>query len=262
MRKQNAHLFTLEVAFGNQDFKISDAFQIRSDSVMWLKERLVNHAMSVLDLDAFAWIDADLMFLDDCWIDKAKDLLCKFDVLQLFKRVFYLPQGHKSYQGVCERSFDGIVHQRNLYSNWLDRRKNLELPFAAPGFAWAARREALKLYDRDIVGSGDCILADALLNSWDLHGFHTKYSDGMKQDIKSWASEIKGLKVGCLPVDVLHLWHGDIRNRGYMKRHSILTNHDYSPSDDITLNGPVFEWSSNKPGLHNDLVEYFCTRQD
>lgn len=263
LRRQGVKLLTIEVAFGNDPFYLEGVEQIRSKDCMWLKERLINYGMSILpnDCDKFAWLDCDLL-LPDGWNSSVISALDKCDVIQLFRRIYYLPPGHTEYRGEQQHAFDGIIAQRAKNRNWLVRRENKDLPFAAPGFAWAARRDFGGVYDWDIVGSGDCIFVDSLVDSWALHGYERKFSERMKQHIQSWASEFKKkrINVDYLPVDLFHLWHGDLRNRGYMKRHEILLSCDYDPDKDVKLVGPVFEWSSDKLDMHRGIKDYFNTR--
>lgn len=265
MKRQGVNLFSIEVAFNNDPFYLPDSHKVKSNSVMWLKERLINHAVSLLpdNCDAFAWIDADLLFSQDNWVEQSVDKLSKFDIIQLFKRVFYLPRGHTSYCGEQVLGFQGIVAQRDCHYNWLQRRREKDIPFASPGFAWAARRNAFPngIYDRDIVGSGDCILVDCLMDTWDLHGHSIKFNDKIKNDIHAWNSKLnKNLKIDYLPVDIFHLWHGRLHDRSYMKRHGITRSNNFDPDKDIRLENGVYEWNSDKTRMHQEMKEYFYNR--
>lgn len=248
------NLLTIEVAFKDQPFYLKDSIKLRSNSVMWLKEKLINYGFSLAKTDYVAWLDADLIFPDgfeDLLLSKLK--ICDF--VQLFKRVYYLPKGHTNYQGEEVLYLPGIVYQKSCYKHWLEKRKEKEIPFAAPGFAWACNKK-FYLYDRDVVGSGDCLLVDALMDTRDLHGFNIKYNDKMKKSILQWSENLKNKKVDYLPIDIFHLWHGDLKNRSYMSRHKILK--DFDPEKDIEDINNVFEWTNSKFSLE----EYFQERKD
>lgn len=269
LRRQGVNLLTVEVAFGDDPFYLKgDVVTLRSPSCMWLKERLINWGVSQLppDCDSFAWVDCDLLFGSDDWALQAADKLKTVDVLQLFRRVYYMPKGDIAYQNRQDHAFDGIVAQRARNRRWLERREDKDLPFACPGFAWAARRGVFDhvggIYDKDIVGSGDCVLVDCLMGTWKLHGHDVKFNDRMKQHIDEWSAEFgnKQLEVDYLPVDLFHLWHGSLRNRRYMRRHEILRDHDYDPKVDVRLSGPVFEWATAKPEMHQAVKDYFYAR--
>lgn len=262
LHRQGATLLTLEVAFGDAPFCLADAVHLRSSSVLWLKERLINYGISLLPnhCKEFAWLDADVLFAKDDWTTLAKTALATYDVVQLFRRVFYLPKGHNCYQGIFAATCQGIVYQRNISPNWHEQRRTNHLPFAAPGFAWAARKDAFSLYDRDVVGSNDCVFVDCLLDSWDFHGYQEKFNDKMKLDIQEYRKRLPKLKVGCISGDLFHLWHGQLEDRQYKTRHEITT--DYDPYTDIRIDGPLYVWSSNKPDLHAAVNSYFHIRRE
>src|SRR3954470_4135986 len=76
LKKQKINLFTVEVAFNNDPFYLDANLQLRSNSIMWLKERLINHAISLLpqDCTCYAWLDSDILFADDAWATKTEQL--------------------------------------------------------------------------------------------------------------------------------------------------------------------------------------------
>src|SRR5579859_3015559 len=266
LQKQKVNLLTLELSFDTIfRLKSQDIVRLLGNSIMWQKERLINYGISLLpdNCTAYAWLDCDIIFDDPEWSVKALKALESYDIIQLFKRVFYLPYGDKHYQRKQNIMFPGIVNQYNQHSSsWLYRREKKEISFAAPGLAWATRRNTFKdidIYDRDITGSGDCILADTLLDSWSLHGYKVKFNDKMKRDILDWCGKIKKKKltVSHLPVDIFHLWHGHFMNRGYMNRHKIILTHDFDPKVDIILKNNVYEWSTDKKQMHQEISQYF-----
>ena len=167
---QGVPLLTVECAFGDQDYQIPNSeVRVRSQSIMWQKERLLNYGMNFLpdDCDYVAFIDCDVLFSCDDWHKKAVDVLEKYDVAQIFQKIGHLAKGENSWDGkVVEDHHPGIAFQATTNTNWLWKRKKNELPWAHPGFGWAFRREFLQdigLYDRSVVGGGDTILADCLL---------------------------------------------------------------------------------------------------
>ncbi len=253
MEKQ-CQLLTIEVAFNDDFFLISDSIKLRSHSVMWLKERLINYVISLLpENSTYAWIDADVI-LPDKWVELAEEKLKDCDLVQLFKNVYYLNKN-----GDHDLILPGIVYQSKSHRNWLSRRENRELPFSAPGFAWAGKN--ITLYDKDIVGSGDCILVDAVMGTWKLHGFEQKFNENMKKDILNWSEDKKNLKVDYISVDAFHLHHGDLKNRQYMKRHAFLKDFDHN--QDIILKNGVYEWSEcASKEMKIGLKEYFSRRHD
>ena len=272
LSRQGVHLLTVECAFNDDDFQIPDepnVHRLHSNSIMWQKERLINYGTSKLPPECkyFAWIDCDVIFSDDQWANAAEEKLKQCDILQLFKKVIYLPKGDLTFQGRKITSVQSVIWQYKIHRNWLNRRRYKDLPFSVPGFAWAARREVFSdigIYDRNIVGSGDTFLVDCYLNSWDIHGFAKKFTDHMKRDMLNWCEQLRAKKpvLDYLPIDIYHLWHGSLKNRKYMDRHDIILKYDYDPAADVVLKNDVYEWATPKTEMHEDIEQYFHERKE
>lgn len=272
LKRQGINLLTVELAFNQDDFLLNydNVFRLRSNSIMWQKERLINYGISQLPNDClyFAWIDADVL-LPDGWIDLAiAEFESGVDILQLFKKVINLPVGKTpNIPFKALSTFQGVIWQKIIHKNWLERRRRKELPFSAPGFAWAARRsvfQTIGLYDRNIVGSGDTFFVDCLLDSWDIHGYAQKFTPKMKSHMEIWRNQLnkQNLMVNYLPIDIHHLYHGTMKDRKYMERHNAILENDYDPAMDVIIKNNVFEWNTDKPKMHNMIKEYFFTRRE
>lgn len=272
LKKQNVNLMTVELAFGDDEFTLphihGEIRRLRSNGVMWQKERLINYGVSQLppECDKFAWVDCDIIFPDG-WEEAANKLLDENDIIQLFKKVIHLPPNQTEYVGQKTSMMQGVVWQARIHKYWLERRKQKLLPFSAPGFAWAARREVFSdigIYDKNIVGSGDTFLVDCYLNSWEIHGYAVKFTDYMKIDMGEWKAKLDAKKIALdyLPIDICHLFHGSMKNRKYMDRHETILLNNYDPKTDIRLINDVFEWSTDKYNMHEDVKGYFFGRNE
>jgi hypothetical protein len=273
IKQQGLRLITVECAFENSHFYIPegpDVYRLKSNSIMWQKERLINYGASKLpdDCKYYAWIDCDVLFHSDNWAEQACEKLKNADIIQLFKKVYYMPKGMLEYDGSRIPSMQSVIWQWKIHHNWLQRRRSRELNFSVPGFAWAARRDFFSdlggIYDRNIVGSGDTFLVDCYLNSWDIHGFSSKFNDNMKSALMDYCKKLqaKNPVVDYIPVDVSHLWHGSMKNRKYMDRHDVILKYDYDPLKDIILKDNVFEWATEKTSMHEDIKQYFFDRKE
>ena len=77
-----------------------------------------------------------------------------------------------------------------------------------------------------------------------------------------WYADVHG-QIGYTPGIVLHLWHGTPARRQYTARFAIPTRHRYAPASDLRLNQDgIWEWASDKTGLHQAVREYFWSRQE
>ena len=90
-KRQGLNLLCVELAFNNEPFELTknDAdvlVQVRSNSIMWQKERLLNIGLKHLpkDCDKVAWIDCDIIFKNEYWIEETCKLLEKYIVINYF----------------------------------------------------------------------------------------------------------------------------------------------------------------------------------
>ena len=92
----NVPLLTVELAYGDTcELNAGDAtklIQLRSDQVMWQKERLLNLALEALppECQKVAWLDCDILFERNDWADLTARTLDDFALVQPFRKVHYL----------------------------------------------------------------------------------------------------------------------------------------------------------------------------
>lgn len=282
LKKQNINLLTIELAFENAAYQIpttENVVRLRSGSVLWQKERMINYALDIVppSCEYFAWLDGDVLFKEKDWVNMAINSLEreKCQLIQLYERAWYMPKGQLTIKPGDKGYWivPGVVPQYLKNDNWISKRLKRQLPFATPGFAWAANKKWLKdvggIFDRGVVGSGDVHFVDACLGSWEIHK-HTPsiYSEaganqysGYLYDYFTMMSNNKP-KVGYIPTNLYHLHHGELKNRKYQERKYILCQNDYDPMLDIKLVNNVYEWATYKPELHKSIKEYFVNRQE
>ncbi len=266
-KKQGLKLICVELAFNDNPYELTNndadiLIQIRTASVLWQKERLLNIAFKSLpqDCDKIAWLDCDILFEDDSWIKLASEKLEKYAVVQLFENALFLEKDLKK-----ENAGHFISFVKNVETSGLDEfyKKN-----NYPGFAWAARREIFEnrgFYDKAIIGAGDGIMALSFINSVSM-AIPDFYYRKIRFCILSWAKEIYPLvknSVNYLPLTIIHLYHGEKKNRAYKKRDYILSYFKFDSDNDIKINEDgVWTWNSNKKFLHQAVYDYFFSRNE
>lgn len=273
-------LLTVELAFENNQFMLSpeDAdilIQVKSKSIMWQKERLINIGINHLPdgVKYVAWIDCDILFGWKGWSNEAISALEKYPLIQLFDQLYDLDRNEmlqnettsmkkpSGYSYAYHYNFDSLA-------NMVPETFN-EFRYCACGIAWAGRLELIKkhkLYDAMILGSGDRMMAFASTGKFQ-DAINTVKLDVDRIDhYLKWAiplfEDTKG-RIGHLTGNVFHLWHGDLSNRGWMYRHKNLSDKGFNPERDLTLNEQnCWEWKSENLDLQQYVSGYFSDRRE
>ena len=76
-----------------------------------------------------------------------------------------------------------------------------------------------------------------------------------------WASTIYADvqdELGSIPGNVLHLWHGNLDDRRYRKRHKNLPRFHYDPDADLRKNGDgAWKWTEKRNDMRRWAENYF-----
>ena len=272
-KRQGLNLLTVECTFENKPFNLKkhDAdilIQVRSNSILWQKERLLNIGLNNLpqNYDKIAWLDADILFLNNNWIKETSSLLEKYSIVQLFKYVVRMKKGVKS---ISEKELNRLPygHGENKKEPGFGFKKPDNPLMAHPGFAWAGRREIfnkIKFYDKAIIGGGDLLMAFAFFNSKkDISPVFLDQNKEILEDFISWKDKISNKvknNIHYTKGTILHLWHGNSKSRIYHERYNLLKKNTLS---NLELNKyGCWEWKNNKKQYNQNLNKYFLIRNE
>lgn len=260
-------LYIVELAYGDQEFQIADSNNpnhlcLRTPFALWHKENMINLAVKNLlpkDWQAFAWIDADIEFESVTWAEDTLKLLTQFDLVQLFTVCFDLDEnevpmnmwqsyGYKYCRGEKFKHTKGVNYWHS-------------------GYAWATTRtfyESInsKLYEWGIVGSGDYIMTQGFVGNT---ACGNKVLTGFAKHIENYNSFLKpNIKIGYLPCNIRHYFHGSKANRKYVERNQILIKHNYDPNIHLTYdeNGLLVPSTEMTMEFINDILNYFSERNE
>ena len=250
--------------------------QVHSPAILWQKERLLNVALGSLPdgCDKVAWLDCDVLFENDDWVERSSRALDEFSLLHLFQERIELPMDftpNKPDSCVAAQKTQSVVYQ--LAAGEIAAEEAC-LPGGVPrgstcGLAWASRRDLLSkygLYDACIVGSGNIAIFSAAVGLFDQFAKTVEMNERRMKHYQAWArpffNRIRG-RVGYIPGRVFHLWHGDLSNRGYPKRHGLFARFDFDPFTDIAVdpNG-CWRWNSKKTEMQEFVRHYFKSRKE
>ncbi len=269
MLASGVKLTVVECAYGERPYQIRDddryyqVVRVRTDSMCWNKENLINLAIQRLpdDWNYVAWIDADVRFRHQDWAYETVQALQLYEVLQPWSNCLDL--------GPNEEMTDH--HKSFAYMVWHGRLKGVGpgYEFCHPGYAWAARRSALNsvggLIDFAILGSADHHMALGWVGK-SMWSYPRQISEEYKDRVKAWerrAITVTNKHLGFLPGIIEHHWHGSKAHRKYIDRWQILINNDYQPDIDIKHNTfGVVELAGNKPRLTHEIDKYFHGRME
>lgn len=270
-------LIVVEMAFANDEFELRGDYEfirLRSNSVLWQKERLLNIAISKLPSSCtkVVWLDCDLLFEDEKWLCNTDAALERYNVVQPYSSCIRLPKGHIAYCGQAQdaeretESFAAVFSRnRSLAHNGVYKEHG------HTGFAWAARRELLDacgLYDVCLTGSGDHLMAHAFAGTLNSRCIPAMIGRGNRfaEHFASWSVETHrhcAGKLGYVPGRVLHLWHGSITDRRYYWRNQEFKKFDFDPERDLrcATNG-LWEWAEAPESIRLWASQLFESRKE
>jgi len=235
--------------------------KIHTGSHLWLKENLINVGVQSLpeNWKYMAWIDADILFLNQNWVEETKAELQDADVVQLWQTAVNL--GPKGETLKVDKGF--VYMFLDSGSKWSPRDK---YGFWHPGYAWACTKKAYEimggLVDWAILGSGDRHMAMSFAGLA-LESAPGNVHENYKMLLKMYEAHVKNFKVSYVNGSIVHYWHGSFANRRYKERWEILTKNNFDPLSDIgyTDKGLV-QLSEKGKRFQKYLDEYFVGRRE
>ncbi len=263
-----AELYTVEIAFGNRQFEVTDYktlndIQLRTTTELWHKENALNIGIQNLpsDWEYVAWIDADICFARPDWVTETLHMLQHYDIVQMFSHAQDLSPTHEviqNHKGFVYCYQNGLPGSNTYYPNW------------HPGFSWAARREALDklggLIDYAILGAADRHMAFGLIGKIDSSIPSELKNGAYAQELRLWEDRANRLikkNIGYMPGTILHYWHGKKKDRGYQDRWKILVNNSYDPDLDLKRDTQgLYQLTDHNIKLRDDIRKYFRSRNE
>jgi hypothetical protein len=242
-------LWVVEMAYEDKDWQLPatrDVLHVRGNRCkhsMFMKEALFNYTLPDLEHDSVVWIDADVVFMRDDWVDQARRELEHHQVCQLFGTTRYETAHH-----------DLGTEIRSAASLWAVRDHAFDdLAKVQTGLAWAARREWLQekggLFDRMVGGSNDTVMWKAFTGGMARLQHLNEMSSSFRQYVMEYVHRMEDTTVGYVEGCLIHLHHGDLRTRDYAHRWKLPW---YYPTTDVQVRNGLLEWS------HDDAAKKFA----
>lgn len=289
MRDLGAKLMVIEVALGDRPFEVTQPgnplhVQLRTTQEFWLKECALNVGISRLPTDwkYVMWADADIHFARSDILEETVHQLQHYHIVQCWEDAIDLgPRGevievHKGFVWSWHNLDEAL---QLVGGSWHEIEKQCPYYYAGPkgkksrtailhpGYAWAARREALVdlggLFDVGLLGAADHHMAHCLVGRG-LKASPTRLSPGYKRALVEWEkranTHIRG-NIGVVPGSITHSFHGKKKDRKYRDRWEILFKHNFEPDTDLKRdwNG-LYALTHHGQRMRNDLRRYFIAR--
>jgi hypothetical protein len=280
LRKQGVPLLVVECSFRDSEYELSETdadivVRVQSNSKIWQKERLLNIGIKHIpeQYTKFATLDCDIIFKNEDWATATSYSLDSYYAVQPFETSFRLSKGQKDVppsdlvaspctasktddqiDGQRVRSFTSVMQENNgkRIGRWLEHGDS--------GLAWAFRKDVFtEFYDRLIIGSGDWFLAFALFGIHAPIGSTRAMVKEQKRYVRRLGYKMQG-KVSFVPGMVVHLWHGERKNRNYSQRNRIVIDHNFDLEKDLWLNET--ECWEVSPRIGSVIEKYFESRKE
>jgi hypothetical protein len=278
MHDSGVRLTTVEVAFGDRPFELTDVglgthyIQLRTTTEMWHKENAINIGISRLPYDwyAVAWIDADIHFHRPDWALETLHALQHYDVVQPWTECVDLSPSYEPF--LRHRSFcwshhnlkrdpkaDPYKPQPHTQNKWIPWH---------PGYATALTRQAYEqighLLDIGIVGASDMHMAKGLVGDA-AYSMHPRVPETYRRAVLEWQDRAQALQrnIGYVDGLISHTWHGPKSARRYWDRWTIITENQFDPYYDIIRDSQgLYKLRGNKPKLRDQLRRYLAEREE
>jgi len=267
LNRQGVKLYTVELAFFDEDYLLDDDvyLRLRTDTVLWHKESLLNILAKRLPpyIKKIAWLDCDIEIKDDEWGPKASELLDEYKVIEIGSRHIYLDKDEKEERSPMTTGY-GYHHNK---PDWKDFSKY------HPGLGWASRRELFHdhggLFRYCISGGGDGLMAylfgtksssEKWVPDWkykDYRGGCPTIIDRIENYKNKVCAYVDG-EMSYLDGDVIHRYHAPSSRRGYISRPQILNGIDFN-KDILEGQNGLLEW---KDVRYNKVFETFFNMKD
>jgi len=292
IKQSGVRCLVVELTLGSNPFQITDhedVIRLRTDCILWHKERLLNTGIQRLlseGVRKIAWLDGDIVFEDSRWPVEIVRRLETTNLCQVFETVgvhvhkngppLLAPSAVKYF-----RKYGQLFPQPVQKFGYL--AKGLLLG-GQSGFGWAARSEVLEkslLFENAVVGGGDklmfaaSLVADletARLDSLTHSNIACKacghrnrsaaYTASYLEWAKQWSAAVRG-EVDYARLHIRDMYHGQRTDKGYMKRHDILYQHEFNPATDVKMAvSNCLEWTGRKRQLQREVEAYFLSRRE
>jgi hypothetical protein len=134
--KAGAILYTVEIAFGDRHFEITDPsnprhlqLRARDNQEIWLKENSLNLLINRLPPEAkyIAWLDSDISFARPDWAQETLHLLQHYSFLQMFSHAQDIDINYSPGTITPGFVYGKLIEEDNDFPNTINKQPNKQL---------------------------------------------------------------------------------------------------------------------------------------
>ena len=249
--------------------------EITEASVLWQRERFWNIALKHINSHnkIVAWIDADVVFLGETWVERLEKQLTQSAMVHLFSSVIDAQCVDEGF------ALTGVVRQSIVKMGQIPGKLPFDQYFSKsgisislgynPGFGWATSAELITTLDFPdflILGSGDKAFLAAALGYYRRYTEALKLNPWLKKQYLAWAKtvykKIEG-RVGYIENEIIHIAQGVYERRQYGNRYNIIASSNFSISKLLKINTQgAWIWSDKSNHYAKHIQTYFEGRND
>lgn len=249
--------------------------EITEAAVLWQRERFWNIALEHIGSGdgTVVWIDSDIVFSDETWVDQLEEELARSELVHLFGSVAdiqhcdnrALATGRIRQSVVKVSQLSGTVAWDDYFS-----RSGVSLSLGcSPGFAWASRADLIKevqFPDFLILGSGDKAFLAAAMGYQKEYAAALNLNQSLRKLYLAWAgtvyARVQG-RVGYIENSIQHVAQGVYERRRYSDRYSIIGSSKFSIHDVLKIGAQgAWLWRDEHSPYAHGIQAYFEGRDD
>ena len=250
----NIPYFIGEMSVNGSPFLFTESaniFHFQSPDVMFYKENIINLMEPLLPpiYDKLCIMDADIIFSNPDWYSLMAAKLNDVNICQPFSTAYWL-----------NISYDKVIRENSSY---LKNRKS-----GHEGFVWGFQRAWFNQYKFPLggfIGSGDTIFIYAVLKK-QIQEKHQYISNYLVKYISNLPATISS---AYLDLNIYHLYHGTIKNRQYVSRHSTINTllkelnvDQLEECTEYNADGIMLWRPAYRSQLNSFIKEYLINRND
>jgi len=251
------HFYVSEVLYKNDEPFINhkNILRFKTEDILWHKERALNLTVKTLpkQYTKVVWVDTDIIWSNINWWKEVIKLLEEYNIIQPFAYCKFL-NSHFN----LDHTQMSIFHRLFRINNGLPTFHAIHY-----GGTMAYNRkyfECVELYDKDIIGGGDFISNISILKmpiDENVQAFDPELDSYIEKSGKYLEN-----KYHYLDDSVYHLYHGQLHDRQYIKRYSILKNYIFNDMCEKDDNGLYKFKSTVSQKIKSQFLDYFKTKNE